>query len=75
MALVNSAPWEVILAGIKGSLSSGVPNVDENLLSKHDTGQYQIMQKPEQLTETLAHGYSCESTQQELSNEYQHDRV
>ena len=23
----------------------------------------------------LANGYSCESTQQELSNEYQHDRV
>ena len=27
------------------------------------------------MTETLAHGYSFESTQQELSNEYQHDRV
>ena len=26
-------------------------------------------------TETLAHGFSYESTQQELSNEYQHDRV
>ena len=26
-------------------------------------------------TETLAHGYSSESTQQELNNEYQHDRV
>ena len=26
-------------------------------------------------TETLAHGYSSESTQQELFNEYQHDRV
>ena len=25
--------------------------------------------------ETLAHGYSCESTQWELSNEYQHDRI
>ena len=25
--------------------------------------------------ETLAHGYSFESTQQELSNEYQHDRI
>ena len=29
----------------------------------------------EKLTETLAHGYSYESTQWELSNEYQHDRV
>ena len=27
------------------------------------------------ITETMAHGYSSESTQQELSNEYQHDRV
>ena len=27
------------------------------------------------MTETLAYGYSFESTQQELSNEYQHDRV
>ena len=25
------------------------------------------------MTETLAHGYSPESTQPELSNEYQHD--
>ena len=27
------------------------------------------------MTGILAHGYSSESTQQELSNEYQHDRV
>ena len=27
------------------------------------------------MTETLAHGYSSESTQREQSNEYQHDRV
>ena len=26
-------------------------------------------------TETLEHGHSSESTQRELSNEYQHDRV
>ena len=25
--------------------------------------------------ETLAHGYSCKSTQQDLSNEYNHARV
>ena len=31
--------------------------------------------KTEKMTETLAHGYSSESTQQELSNEYQHDMV
>ena len=27
------------------------------------------------MTETLAYGYSSESNQRELSNEYQHDRV
>ena len=27
------------------------------------------------MTESLAHGYSTESTQRDLSNEYQHDRV
>ena len=27
------------------------------------------------MTVTLAHGYLAESNQQELSNEYQHDRV
>ena len=27
------------------------------------------------MTETLAHGYSSESTQRKLFNEYQHDRV
>ena len=27
------------------------------------------------MTETLAHGYSSESAQRELSNEYQHDRA
>ena len=27
------------------------------------------------MTETLAYGYSSESTLRELSNEYQHDRV
>ena len=27
------------------------------------------------MTETLANGYPSESTQRELSNEYQHDRV
>ena len=31
--------------------------------------------KPEKMTETVAFGYSCESTQRELSYEYEHDRV
>ena len=31
--------------------------------------------KTPKMTKTLAHGYSSESTQQELFNEYQHGRV
>ena len=31
--------------------------------------------KPRKITETLANGHSSESTRQELSNEYQDDRV
>ena len=34
-----------------------------------------MMQKTRTMTETLANGYSSESTLRELSNEYQHDRV
>ena len=34
-----------------------------------------MMQKNLKMTETLAHGYSSESTQQGLSNENQYDRV
>ena len=33
------------------------------------------MQKTRKITETLANGYSSESTRRELSNEYQDDRV
>ena len=29
----------------------------------------------DEITETLANGYSPDGTQQELSNEYQHDKV
>ena len=38
-------------------------------------GQYQMMQKSWKMTETLAHGYSYVSTQQELSYEYQYNKV
>ena len=34
-----------------------------------------LCKKTEKLFETLAHGYSSEKTQQELSNENQNDRV
>ena len=33
------------------------------------------MQKTLKMTQTKTNGYSLESTQQELSNEYQYDRV
>ena len=38
-------------------------------------GQFKMMLKPWKLTETLAYEHSSESTQPELSNEYQHNRV
>ena len=38
-------------------------------------GHYNMMQKKLKMTETLARRYSSESSQWELSNEYQHDRV
>ena len=38
-------------------------------------GKYKMMHKTCKMTETLEHGYSSESTQRELSNEYQHDRI
>ena len=34
-----------------------------------------MKKKPGIMTETLAHGYSSESTRRELSNEYQDNRV
>ena len=34
-----------------------------------------MMQKNCKMIETLAHGNSSESSQQEFSNDYQHDRV
>ena len=38
-------------------------------------GQNRMLQKSLKMTETLAHGASTESTQQELSNEYQHGKA
>ena len=38
-------------------------------------GQYKRCETTEIMAESLAHGYSSESAQRELSNEYQHDRV
>ena len=45
------------------------------LPNKDGSGILQLGQKPWKMTETLANGYSYESTQQELSNAYQHARV
>ena len=51
--------------------------VNPHMLLLANFGRYKVMQKktPEKMTETLAHGYSSENAQQELSNEYQHGRV
>ena len=56
--------------------------MDKNMIFWGPTGmigtgltQYKMMQKSWKMTETLASGYSSESTQWKLSNEYQHDRV
>ena len=38
-------------------------------------GHHKMMQKTWKMTETLAYGYSSESTLRELFNGYQHDRV
>ena len=38
-------------------------------------GNKKLMPKTGKIIEILAHGYSSECTQRELSNEYQHDRV
>ena len=37
--------------------------------------KHEMIQLHNKMTETLANGYSSESTQQGLSNEYQNDRV
>ena len=37
--------------------------------------QNDMLTKSGEMTETLAHGYISDRTLQELSNEYQHDRV
>ena len=37
--------------------------------------QNKMMKKSWNMTETFSYGYSSEGTLQELSNEYQHDRV
>ena len=37
--------------------------------------QYKILQNTLKMTETLAYWYSSESTQRDLFNEYQYDRI
>ena len=40
-----------------------------------DFANTKCCKKPEKMAETLANGYSSDSTPGELSTEYQHDRV
>ena len=57
-----------------------MPTKDSGIFEKHLNpyaagglfSQYKVMQKNWKIAETLAHGYSCEST---LSNEYRQGRV
>ena len=35
----------------------------------------ELCKKPHKQAETMVNGYSSESTQRDLSNEYQHDRI
>ena len=49
-------------------------------LNPYAAGDYNLAntkwcKKPEKMTVTLTNGYSSESPQRELLNEYQHDRV
>ena len=44
-------------------------DAETNLVLQNDA------KKSKKMTENLEHGYSSESTQRELSNEYQHCRV
>ena len=53
--------------------SRSIRRVNSNILVVADFCQNKMMQK--KMIKTLANEYSSESTQQELSNEYQHDRV
>ena len=50
-------------------------NISFKTLMRLVTNQNKKMQKTWKMNETLACGYSFESTQRELSNEYQHDRI
>ena len=45
------------------------------LAADGEFGLYNMMQKNWKMTETLTCGYSYDSTQRDISNEYQHDRV
>ena len=45
------------------------------MLLKAKLANTKLCKNPEKTLKPLANGYSSESAQQELSNEYQHDRV
>ena len=73
--------WLKVIVLFQSSLDiSNIPIIDsyDNFNPYGAVGyffQYKIMQKSQKMVETLAYGYSSESTQWELSNEYQHGRV
>ena len=57
----------------------GRSSIGRWLVNPHAAGdkfcQYKNDEKTSEITDTLANGYSSESTQRELSHEYQHHRV
>ena len=67
-------PTFIDVFALKGQLNHGA-----SFINPYAAGgqfcQYKMMQKSWKMTKTLTHGYSSESTQRELSNEYQHNRV
>ena len=72
--------YHYVLNGFKKSLHPCT--LDESSLSigrvnpfAGEFGQYDMLTKRGEINKSLAHGYPFESTQQELSNENQHDRV
>ena len=62
-------------AGADSRLIDGWLQASTLVLLVGSLANTKMMQKTWKMIETLAYGYSSESTQRELSNEYQHNRV
>ena len=73
--------WTKVASALEGLSSNGLTSQLPTVTSLNpyaaggQVDQYIIMQKSWKITETVAYGYSFESTRWGLSNEYQYDRV